>query len=98
MRDNFNKFGGCNKKYDDPDSTDANNPPQKSGKDLVKAGYKDAVKLAGKIDPFLFEILPGDNGGTELEFGVLETRYLGNVNEAGGYERKTQIRSKKTFP
>jgi hypothetical protein len=41
-RNNIDKFGGCDKEYDDPDSG-ASNPEKRKGKDLVKWAYEDAV-------------------------------------------------------
>ncbi|KAI3393725.1 hypothetical protein diail_3771 [Diaporthe ilicicola] len=78
-RDSINKYGGCDKMYDDPNVSEN---VQVSGKSLVDIAYHDALRLAQLINPFLVIPMPDGEDPIEQDPGTLEIRYLGDINEA----------------
>jgi hypothetical protein len=72
-RNNINKYGGCNKVYDEG-----------KGRDIVYQAYQDMLRLTQAINPFLVELI-GDQL-VELDPGVLEDRFL-QISETKVTER-----------
>jgi hypothetical protein len=83
-RNNINKYGGCDKVY-----------AAGKGKDLVKQAYKDTLRIAQYINPFL--VTPeGIGGPTILPPRTLELRFFGNFS--ANQEIRDQISSAATSP
>ncbi|KAI1034833.1 hypothetical protein LB504_004407 [Fusarium proliferatum] len=74
-RDNINKYGGCDKKYTNP-----NGDGEVTGRELIDLGYQGALRLAQYINPFLIFIQPDGLDPIELDPGTLETRYFGDFD------------------
>ncbi|KAH7230214.1 uncharacterized protein BKA55DRAFT_696746 [Fusarium redolens] len=64
----------------------------KKGSDIVYRAYQDALRLGQNINPFLLEVLP-DVGAIEIEPGVLEDRYYGDIRGTAGDNKKNFIRT-----
>ncbi|EPE29296.1 SGNH hydrolase [Glarea lozoyensis ATCC 20868] len=64
-RNNINKYGGCDKMYKDGKS---------KGKDIVKQGYHDMLRMTGLLNPFLTVVV--DEQLIELDPGPMENRFL----------------------
>jgi len=67
-RNNINKYGGCDKQYDNG-----------KGKDIVYQAYQDMLKVTQLVNPFLKLPSPSGPGGNEPDLppGVLEDRFFG---------------------
>jgi hypothetical protein len=95
-RNNINKYGGCDKLYEDPDSG-STDPPKLKGRDIVNKAYQDALRLADSVSPFLLDLIP-DVGPIEVPPGVIENRYFGNIGGSANLNKKIYIRSKEAVP
>ncbi|KAG4436760.1 hypothetical protein IFR05_007757 [Cadophora sp. M221] len=68
-RNNINKYGGCGKMYG-----------TSSGKDLVNRAYKDMLKIAQVVNPFLRQTPPcASCAPPEVAPGVLEDRFFADL-------------------
>jgi hypothetical protein len=79
-RNNINKYGGCDKAYDNG-----------KGRDIVYRAYQDMLKMTQYINPFL-TVLGPDGGGLQLTPGVLENRFFGDIT--GHQDRRDLIHRK----
>jgi hypothetical protein len=83
---NINKYGGCDKMYDNPDGDG-----EKSSKDLVYRGYQDALRMAGKVSPFIHYC--DDDVNFFLPPDPLELRFFGELEE--GSRKRNLIERRK---
>ncbi|RDL35318.1 SGNH hydrolase [Venustampulla echinocandica] len=70
-RANINKYGGCDKLYKNGKS---------KGKDIVKQGYHDMLRMTQHINPFLVYLSP-EGDAVQLAPGPIEKRFFGDFSD-----------------